>query len=301
MKKIVSISLGSSKRDHNVNIIIKGQKINIRRIGTNGDVDKAIRLIRELDGKVDAFGMGGISAFLYGKNRHAYFLRSALPIYKAAKKTPIVDGSGLKNSLEASVVSYLKKGLDIPLESMKVFLVCGMERLGMAETFPALGSRMVYGDLMFALGLPLPIKDLNNLHRIGSLLLPAIGRLPIRYLYPSGQGQEKIKPKFNRFYREADIIAGDFLYIKKHMPESLKDKIIVTNTTTREDIELLRERGSKMLVTTTPELDGRSFGTNVMEALVVALLGKDLASIGPEDYQRVIRTDLFKPRVVYFN
>ncbi len=301
MKKIVSISLGSSKRDHNVNIIIKGQKINIRRIGTNGDVDKAIRLIRELDGKVDAFGMGGISAFLYGKNRHAYFLRSALPIYKAAKKTPIVDGSGLKNSLEASVVSYLKKGLDIPLESMKVFLVCGMERLGMAETFPALGSRMVYGDLMFALGLPLPIKDLNNLHRIGSLLLPAIGRLPIRYLYPSGQGQEKIKPKFNRFYREADIIAGDFLYIKKHMPESLKDKIIVTNTTTREDIELLRERDSKMLVTTTPELDGRSFGTNVMEALVVALLGKDLASIGPEDYQRVIRTDLFKPRVVYFN
>lgn len=301
MKKIVSISLGSSKRDHNVNIIIKGQKINIRRIGTNGDVDKAIRLIRELDGKVDAFGMGGISAFLYGKNRHAYFLRSALPIYKAAKKTPIVDGSGLKNSLEASVVSYLKKGLDIPLESMKVFLVCGMERLGMAETFPALGSRMVYGDLMFALGLPLPIKDLNNLHRIGSLLLPAIGRLPIRYLYPSGQGQEKIKPKFNRFYREADIIAGDFLYIKKHMPESLKDKIIVTNTTTREDIELLRKRGSKMLVTTTPELDGRSFGTNVMEALVVALLGKDLASIGPEDYQRVIRTDLFKPRVVYFN
>ena len=301
MKKIVSIRLGSSKRDHNVNIIIKGQKINIRRIGTNGDVDKAIRLIRELDGKVDAFGMGGISAFLYGKNRHAYFLRSALPIYKAAKKTPIVDGSGLKNSLEASVVSYLKKGLDIPLESMKVFLVCGMERLGMAETFPALGSRMVYGDLMFALGLPLPIKDLNNLHRIGSLLLPAIGRLPIRYLYPSGQGQEKIKPKFNRFYREADIIAGDFLYIKKHMPESLKDKIIVTNTTTREDIELLRERGSKMLVTTTPELDGRSFGTNVMEALVVALLGKDLASIGPEDYQRVIRTDLFKPRVVYFN
>jgi len=46
LKKIVSISLGSSKRDHNVNIIIKGQKINIRRIGTNGDVDKAIRLIR---------------------------------------------------------------------------------------------------------------------------------------------------------------------------------------------------------------------------------------------------------------
>ena len=85
------------------------------------------------------------------------------------------------------------------------------------------------------------------------------------------------------------------------MPESLKDKIIVTNTTTREDIELLRERGSKMLVTTTPDLEGRSFGTNVMEALVVALLEKDLASIGPEDYQRVIRTDLFKPRVVYFN
>ena len=54
-------------------------------------------------------------------------------------------------------------------------------------------------------------------------------------------------------------------------------KIIVTNTTTPEDVELLRARGVSHLVTSTPRLDGRSFGTNMMEAALVALADKGRA------------------------
>ncbi|HZK34578.1 MAG TPA: quinate 5-dehydrogenase [Bacillota bacterium] len=301
MKRIVSVSLGSSKRDHRADSIFSGEKCQIQRMGTDGDVKKAIRLIKDLDGKVDAFGMGGISLYLYGKNNHRYTLRSALPMLGAVNKTPIVDGSGLKNSLEANVVRYLKEGLGIPLETMKVFMVCGMERFGMAEAFPRLGSRMVYGDIMFAIGLPVPIKTLKGLHEIAGLLMPIVGRLPLRMLYPSGQGQEQMKPKFESYYNDADIIAGDFLYIKKHMPMSLEGKIIVTNTITERDLQLLKERGAKMLVTTTPDVGGRSFGTNVMEAVVVAILGKNPSTITAKEYQRVLSDEAFRPRVVYFN
>ena len=55
------------------------------------------------------------------------------------------------------------------------------------------------------------------------------------------------------------------------MPEDLDGKIIVTNTTTEEDMELLSRRNVKLLCTTTPRLNGRSFGTNVMEATLTAL------------------------------
>lgn len=301
MKRIVSVSLGSSSRDHKVTAEFCGAKFEIERRGTDGDIKKAIELIGELDGKVDAFGMGGISLYLYGKNNRKYTLNSALPLLKTASKTPIVDGSGLKNTQEANVVRYLKNSLDIPLEKMTVFLVCGMERLGMAEAFPEMGSRMIYGDIMFALGLPVPIRKLKGLHGAAALLMPIIRRLPLKMLYPSGQSQEKMDPKFIKYYNEADIIAGDFLYIKKHLPMFIKDKIIVTNTVTAKDVELLRNRGAKMLVTTTPEIDGRSFGTNVMEAVIVALIGKKPEEITVEDYQNILKDEAFKPRVVYFS
>jgi len=58
------------------------------------------------------------------------------------------------------------------------------------------------------------------------------------------------------------------------MPLRMDGKTIVTNTTTAADVDFLRERRVKYLVTTTPVYDGRSFGTNMMEAALVAASGK---------------------------
>jgi hypothetical protein len=66
------------------------------------------------------------------------------------------------------------------------------------------------------------------------------------------------------------------------MPDNMQGKVIVTNTTTPEDVELFRKCGVKYLVTTTPVLDGRSFGTNMMEAAMVAVSGKGRPLTWPE-------------------
>jgi hypothetical protein len=58
------------------------------------------------------------------------------------------------------------------------------------------------------------------------------------------------------------------------MPDHLYGKVLVTNTTTPEDVELFHQAGIKYLVTSTPVLDGRSFGTNMMEAALTAASGK---------------------------
>ncbi|HHY81954.1 MAG TPA: quinate 5-dehydrogenase [Clostridiales bacterium] len=300
MKRIVSVSLGSSSRNHSVVARIGDEEFLIERIGTDGSYEKAVNLIRELDGKIDAFGMGGISLYIYGKNNRRYILKSALPILKEAKKTPMADGSGLKNTLERHVVRFLKEELGIPLEEMTVLMVCGMERLGMAETFSQMGCKTIYGDIMFVLGIPLAIRSLSGLHRVAAALMPIVRRLPLKLLYPSGQNQDINTPKFEKYFNEADIIAGDYLYIKKYMPLSLDGKIIVTNTVTPKDVEILRERGAKLLVTSTPELEGRSFGTNVMEALASVLIGKRPEDITPNEYQEVLDQGFFRHRVVYF-
>jgi hypothetical protein len=70
------------------------------------------------------------------------------------------------------------------------------------------------------------------------------------------------------------VIAGDALYITRYMPDSIPGKVVAANTTTPADVALFRQAGAKALVTSTPVLEGRSFGTNMMEAALVAVAGK---------------------------
>ncbi|MDR9756814.1 MAG: quinate 5-dehydrogenase [Thermacetogeniaceae bacterium] len=298
MKRVVSVSLGSSKRDHKVEAEFLGEKFVIERIGTDGDMERAIQMIRELDGKVDAFGMGGIDLYLVAGNRR-YALREAKKIAAAAEKTPIVDGSGLKNTLERKVIEYLQCELGWDFKDMRALVVSGVDRFGIAEALWYAGCKTTYGDLIFAMGIPIPVRSLSTLRFLAYTLLPVLSQMPFKYLYPTGEKQETVTSKYDKYYHDNEIITGDFHFIRKYMPSELPDKIIITNTVTKDDLELLRERGVKVLVTTTPEMQGRSFGTNVMEGVLISLLGKKVDEVKPEDYSSLLEQLQFKPRIVY--
>ncbi|MEW5921457.1 MAG: quinate 5-dehydrogenase [Bacillota bacterium] len=296
MKKVVSISLGSSKRDHAATLALMDQTFTLQRIGTDGDLGKMIHLIREYDGKVDAFGLGGMDLYIQAVDRR-YTIRDAQKVAAAARLTPIVDGSGLKNTLERRVVQYLLKESAVLEGTKKILVVSAMDRFGLAQGLEQAGCEMRYGDLIFILNLPIPLKSLYTLAFIARLLVPVIRLLPFQMIYPTGEQQERSRPRYPRFFQEADIIAGDFHFIKRYMPAKLPGKTIITNTVTRSDVELLREKGVKTLVTTTPEIEGRSFGTNVMEAMLVAYSGskKELQQV---EYDRLLHELDFKPRVL---
>jgi len=303
VKHVVSVSLGSSKRNKRTEQEFLGEKTIVERIGTDGSIEKAIEIIKELDGKVDAFGMGGIDLYVScGKKR--YILKDAIPIAQAAQKTPIVDGSRLKGTLERRVIQYLDRELNIPFDEKKVLLVSGMDRFGMAEALQETGCDLVLGDLVFILNIPIPLKSLSALDKIARAVAPIVVKLPFSMLYPTGEKQDTVQSKksvHTKFYNEADIIAGDFLLVKKHMPEDMSGKSIITNTVTAEDVDMLRKRGLSTLITTTPEMDGRSFGTNVMEALIVALLKKMPEEITDDEINELLDRLNFKPRIEVLN
>ncbi|MEW6624134.1 MAG: quinate 5-dehydrogenase [Bacillota bacterium] len=296
MKRVVSVSLGSSKRNHAVEIEVLGQKVLMERIGTDGSLAKAASLVAELDGRVDCFGLGGTDLYIYAGGKR-YLIRDAAKIASNAKKTPIVDGTGLKNTLERKTVMYLQSVHGLKFKEKKVLMVCAMDRFGMAEEFEKAGAVMTYGDLMFGLGLQIPLHSLNALDRVARVIAPVVVKLPFKLLYPTGEKQDKLNKntKYMKYYNEADVIAGDFHYIKKHMPLSLEGKIIITNTVTQEDISELKNRGAILLVTTTPHLNGRSFGTNVLEAVIVALSGKHVSKLTMDDYLTILDKLDFNP------
>lgn len=295
MKRIVSISLGSSRRNHKAEVEFKGIKFSVERIGTDGDMTKMIAMFKELDGKVDAFGLGGIDLYI-GTPSQRYTFREGKTIVAAAKKTPVVDGSGLKDTLERMTIEYLVKNLGWDFQGQKVLLTCAMDRWGLAETLVEAGCSLQIGDLIFALGVPIPLYKLSSLTRVARVLGPVAVRLPFSMLYPTGSKQDTSMGKFSRYFVGKDIIAGDFNYIYKHMPQDMSGQIVISNTVTADEVKDLRRRGVKTLVTTTPVLSGRSFGTNVMEALLVAYAQANSA-LSKEEYFRLLRELNFIPRI----
>jgi hypothetical protein len=273
MKRAVSISLGSSTRDKAVEIELLGETVRIERIGTNGDEAKARQMYRELDGKVDAFGVGGIDLGVHTPWKF-YPLHGALKLVQDVKQTPYVDGGGLKETLEARVMQWVEGKIGDRIQPKTAFLVAGITRYGMTESFIKAGYQCVFGDLMFGLDIPIAIRSMSSLNILARILMPIVGRMPLSMLYPTGEKQEQVTPKYERYYQGNTVTGGDFLYVKQHMPEDMRGKVIVTNTTTSADVEFLRKRGIKYLVTTTLGYDGRSFGANMMEAALIAVAGK---------------------------
>jgi len=106
-------------------------------------------------------------------------------------------------------------------------------------------------------------------------------------LYPTGSKQLERTPKFVQYFKQADVIAGDYLYIDKYMPEDLQGKIILTNTTTSENVEELKKRGVSLLITTTPVIEEEVLEPMFWRAFSLLCW----ANLAPSSLSRIRETD----------
>jgi hypothetical protein len=296
MKRATSISLGSSTRDKQVTIRFKNEEILLERVGTDGDMARARQMYLELDGKVDAFGVGGMDLSLRLDERE-YPLRAALKLVKGVTKTPLCDGCGLKHTLERRVFKLAQPRLG-DLRFKQGFVPVAVDRQGLATATAEICDKIVFGDLMVALGVSVPLYGLATFKRVARIILPIISYFPMSLIF-YGSGGAQHEPRYVKYFEGSDLIAGDFLFMRKYVPSRLDGKTVVTNSTTKDDLTLLKERGVKMVITTTPRYDGRSFGTNMMEAALTAYAGKG-RRLSDVELNALIGELEMKPSVINF-
>ncbi len=177
MKKAVSVSLGSATRDKRVVVDFKGESVSVERVGTDGDVTAARRLFTELDGKVDALGVGGVDLYLRLGDRE-YPLRAALKLVQDVHQTPVVDGRGLKHTLERRVFELAEPALGGVPHFRRAFIPLAVDRLGLAQAVASVTDEVMIGDLMVGLGIPIAIRGLDRFTkwRVCYCLLSATSR-----------------------------------------------------------------------------------------------------------------------------
>jgi hypothetical protein len=297
MKHVVSVSLGSSKRNKSQEVEVLGEEFKIERIGTDGDLARFGQMFAELDGKVDALGVGGADLYVVvGKRRYTF--SQIAKLVRPATKTPVVDGSGLKHTLERETIRALQRDGVVDFTKETVLLVSAVDRFGMAQALVEIGGKVIYGDLLFGIGLPIPLRSYGAVRRLGSVVLPVITKLPFKWFYPTGEKQDERTPKFEKVWREATVVAGDTLFIKRFASNDLTGKTIITQTVRKADLEWLKEAGARRVITTTPVMGGETFATNVMEGVIVALLGKRPEEVSEADYLATLKRLDWKPNVI---
>ncbi len=102
----------------------------LERLGTDGDMQRARQMLLALDGKVDAFGLGGTDLYIVAGDKR-YTFREIAALVKGVIRTPILDGSGLKHTLEREAIEQLEPL--IHWKGCRTLLVSSVDRFGMAE------------------------------------------------------------------------------------------------------------------------------------------------------------------------
>ncbi|MFN2292193.1 MAG: serine carboxypeptidase [Anaerolineae bacterium] len=301
-KEIVSVSLGPSSRNYEFTAQILGESIHVRRFGADGDVGRAADLVAQFDGKVGAIGLGGMNVYFKVGHR-TYIHQQIQQVAAAASTTPVVDGVHLKNTLERWAISEVAREHPGIFSHKRVFVVSGIDRHAMAEVLSSYSHRIVFGDPVFHLNLPLALRSFKQLELYADLVLPALCRAPYGRLCPVGGEQDLRSPRGVKYFDWADIIVGDFVYICRFAPDNLSGKVLITNALSAADVKDLKDRGVESLITITPPLsDEHPFvGTNVIEAILVSFIERPVAEITDDDYLNLVAQSSLTPRVTVLN
>lgn len=274
MKNVVSITLGRSSRDYEFTTTLLGEKVRVRRIGADGDVDRVKALLREYDGKVDAIGLGGVVAnFKLGKATYRH--NQAYEIASQATITPTADGVLLKATLERWAVARAVAKEPGRFNYRRVLMFSGIERYPLAEALSTYNVELRFADPKIHFGLPVTLSSLKQLDRYAKFAMPYLADKPYRRLHPIGKGPAH-DSRLEKDCRWADVLAGDFAFIRRYAPSILTGRTILTDDPSPEEIQDLKQRGVHTLITITPKLsDQRPFvSADTLEAMMMAVKGR---------------------------
>lgn len=300
MKKIVSISLGKAERDYEFTGTFLGKKFQIKRVGCDGNIDLVRKRIKEYDGQVDVIGLGGISAyFKIGNTVHIH--QEAQSLIKTAKKTPVADGRGLKSILQGWTIRSINQRLKDLFNYENVLFLSGIAQYEMVQVMQEYTNNFSFCDPLIHFNTPYTLDSVNALEYYAAASMPVLTRMPYSWFYPKGWDGDQWKPLLlSKPFEKAEVIVGDYTYIRHYTPSMLPNKIVVTDSVDDAGIALLKKRGVRTIISTVPDLfKQQRIDINVMHALFAAYLEKKPQEISENDYLEIFDRASIEPRVIY--
>ncbi|MEW5986735.1 MAG: serine carboxypeptidase [Chloroflexota bacterium] len=279
-------------------VSLLGQTIQVQHLGCNGDLDVMAGRIAELDGRVAAIALQGVSRHLrLGKEKVEH--SEAAKVFGLAKTTPVVDGSGVRAAMERWAVRLANEAQPGILSRKRVLMTPGLNHQGLAQALGEYTEELRYGDpfIYFALPGTPGVGNPETLDTFATPTLAQLSELHYKRLFPEAGAPGR--PRSPKPFEWADVLAGDVGAIRRYAPTKLKRKIIVTEAASEEDAADLTGRGALAIVTTMPplghELSHLSAAT--FEACLVALRPDPSVPLTENTYLNLMADLQWKPGI----
>ena len=304
MKKVVSVSLGSSSKDHNFQTRFLGKDFAVSRVGADGDSGKAWELLRRHQSDADAIGLGMIQDhFDIGSRRHVH--KETERLLKVVTRVPVTTGASLRRLLQVRAVRHVQRQLGKYFNNNLVLFLNGIVNYDMARAMSDYTPNLKFADAVLDTGSPVVLTSLDQLElyargaQIAGSVIPRAA-IPSRQLAKLPGLSALRKEILNREMAKCHVIVGTFDDLATFgTPESLEGKTLITSAIDDDRLEFFKDCGVNLVVDVSPKLFDTVVGLNTIEAMILAALDTTSEELGDHDLEEIIEELKIEPRLLH--
>jgi predicted amino acid dehydrogenase len=298
MKKIASISLGPFSLDCNFRTKFLGHDFEVVRIGTDNDFKAAEKLVIEWRDKVDAIGLGLVHDH-YSVGTRYFHQRDTARLEKLAGDTLVSTGVRLREIVQEWSLRSAQHELGNFFNNAKVLFLSGAANYRLASVMGEFTQNLSFADPVLQFGAPGLLHSLRALELYAASSHPVLRVGPEDHLPSLAPARRFNRSLLKKAVRDADAIVASYHQLERYGPDELEGKVVLTSTISPDRLQTLKERGVRVVIDCSVQLFEQTVGLNVVEAMILAALGKPAKEIAHDDYLEIF-TDLdLKPRILY--
>ena len=297
MKNVVSISLGASSQDFEFTTRFLGQRLAVRRLGTDGSPAKAAMLIQQWDKSADVIGIGLVrDSYAVGANR--FVDKEAAQMKALVTRAPVTTGARLGEIFLEWAVRHTQIKLGNYFDNARLLFFSGLANYKLANTMAEYTDNLQFADPLLQLGVPKLLTSLDSLSLYASGAHYVSDWDPPRIL-PEDLMRQWTRFVLRRAMAKATVIVAPVHELDDFGLEELAGKTIITSSLNAERAGQFTEKGVMMVVDASPMMFGQVLGPNLLDAMIVAATGKNPDDILEDDYLAIIGEAGMQPRIVY--
>jgi predicted amino acid dehydrogenase len=300
MKNIVSISLGASAGDYDFTTRFMGQSFRARRFGVDHDLGKALDLLARWQGECDALGLGRVADHLLVGTRRMEDPTTA-ELEAAVCEVPVTTGARLRSFLDEWAIRHIQVHEQRCFTNARVLFLSGLANYGIAQAVSEYTHNLSFADPLLQLGLPTLLGSVPQLEAYAALTAPVQRQLQALW----GKAPPALRDAWTRLMlrraaRKARILVGPPDDLAALGRDALDRKIVLTSAIPDEQVKRLGDRGVDVVIDRTPKLLERVVGLDVIEAMIIAALGRQHRDdVLHDEYLEIFSEMKLSPRILY--
>ncbi len=297
MKKVVTVTLGSSKQDFSFKTKFLGQDFEITRLGADDDTGQAWELMRRHQATADAIGLGEIGDH-YQVGLNSVVNKETKRLLNVVTRVPATTGATLRRLLQVRAVRHVQHELGSYFNNNIVLFLSGMRNYDMAVAMSDYSKNLLFADALFQTGAPAMLGSLEQLEMYAKGIKWALPARPREMLESSLGGMKKRKVVSE--VEKCHVLVGTFAEIKAvGNATNLNGKTIITSAVDDERLDYFKRCKVNLVIDVSPKLFDKVVGIHTLEAMILAKLDMPTEEVSDDDFTEILDELKIKPRLLH--